>query len=413
MTCLDRNITAKTVQLLDMFPGVIILGVRQSGKTFLSKKIRPEWHYADLENEDDFDRISTDTGFFFKEHPSGLILDEAQEYPPLFKTLRGLIDKARQQKNRFIITGSSSPELLQTVSESLAGRVAVVELGTLKMNEIVEAPLSRFYDIFNKSLSVTDLKYLKTLHPVVTHAQFKEVFLRGGYPEPVLSKDREFHSHWMANYFKTYIDRDIRNQFPGLNRIKYRRFIRMLARLSGQMVNKAELARSLNIAESTARDYLDIAHETYVWRNYFSFERDSHKSVVKMPRGGFRDIGLLNSLLKIPSIEMLYAWPQVGRLFENFICEEIIKGLGATMEANWDYHYYRTRNGAEIDLILEGEFGLLPIEIKLGMKTNQRKLASLKRFMERHQLPYGLLINNADTIELIAENILQIPATYI
>jgi len=138
-----RNIEKKLEELLSFFPVVIILGVRQCGKTTLSKMIRPSWHYFDLERSKDFE-------FFIREHPHLLIIDEAQRYPALFQELRSVIDRDRKQKNRFILTVSSSPNLLKNVSESLAGRVGLVELGTFKVNEIYSLALPEFYSIFNK-----------------------------------------------------------------------------------------------------------------------------------------------------------------------------------------------------------------------------------------------------------------------
>lgn len=413
MTVLNRNLFAKTAKLLEYFPVVAIIGVRQCGKTTLAKQLRPDWRYLDLENPDDYDLVTSDFTFFFQQNPQKLILDEAQLAPDLFKVLRGVIDKNRKVKNRFILTGSSSSELLGNISESLAGRIAIVELGTLKTNEIFQKPLSPFYQIFQKKLKQADLSFLKSLSPKLDHKQIKQAFFKGGYPEPLISQKKETYKFWMESYFKTYFNRDIRSLFPKLDLVKYRRFLSMLTSLSGTIVNKAELARSIEIDESTAKNYLEIAHGSFVWRNYLSYEKNKMRSVIKMPKGGFRDSGLLHHLAKISTIKELDTHPFVGRNFENFICEEIIKGLQATDATNWDYFFYRTRGGAEIDLLLEGEFGLLPIEIKYGIKTPLKKLAALKSFVKENSLPYGVLINQAEKIELIAPSIIQIPSHFL
>ena len=141
---LRRNCAAKVNALLEIFPAVLILGVRQSGKTTLAKQVRENWKYFDLENMNDLDFISSDMDFFFSEYPGNIIIDEAQEFAELFRHLRGVIDADRNQKNRFILTGSSSPELIRQASESLAGRLGMVELGTLKMNELHQEPLPPF-----------------------------------------------------------------------------------------------------------------------------------------------------------------------------------------------------------------------------------------------------------------------------
>lgn len=413
MTCVNRNLYGKVNRLLTMFPAVLITGVRQGGKTTLARRCRPDWDYYDLENPEDFERIEPDPAFFFKQKNGQIILDEAQELPVIFKVLRGAIDAHREEKGRFIITGSSSQDLLKAASESLAGRVAIVELGTLKMNEVLEKPLSPFYTIFRKPLSTASVTELLSLETEITLEDVSHAFLRGGYPEPRIIRQPGFHEAWMANYFVTYINRDVRSLFPKLDLVKYRRFLLMLANLSGQLINRSEIGRSIETNEKTIRDYLEIAHGTFVWRNYLSLDRDRLRSIVKMPRGGIRDTGLLNYLLKINNLEQLNSSPYVGRFFENFVCEEIIKGLNAIDVYNWDYHYYRTRNGAEIDLVLSGDFGLLPIEIKYGIKTDARKLVALKQFVKDRDIPLGIVVNNSDKPELIADRIVQLPANYI
>ena len=411
MTCLNRNLQSKIQILLKIFPVVLILGARQTGKTTLAKLCRPDWKYFDLEKGSDYDFISRDFDFFFREYPQHLIIDEAQQCNQLFRELRGVIDADRKQKNRFILTGSSSPELLKGVSDSLAGRVAIIEIGTLKVNELREQVLPDFYNIFKQSINKETISFLKKL----PHSQYDCLnnLLYGGYPEPILEHSEIAYYAWMENYHKTYISTDIKRLYPKLDDIKYRRFISMLANLSGTIINKAQIGRSIDSSEVTIRDYLDIADKTFIWRTIPSYENSITKSIVKMPKGIFRDSGLLHYLLNITSREQMLQSPAVGQNFESFVIEEIIKGLQATMVAKWDYYYYRTRNGAEIDLVLEGSFGLLPIEIKLGAATKLKQLSALNRFIQQQQLPLGIVINNAEEIKLLNEHIIQLPVNYI
>ena len=408
---LSRNSAVKVNALLEVFPAVLILGVRQSGKTTLAKQVRADWKYFDLENANDIDFISSDPDFFFQEYPSHTIIDEAQEFPGLFKHMRGVIDSNRDQKNRFILTGSSSPELIKHASESLAGRLGVVELGTLKMNELHQKPLPSFYQIFNQTLSTSTIGELKKLTTI--DGDVINDFLNGGYPEPVLANNRKYFQTWMQNYFQLYIERDIRKLFPKLDSVKYRRFVSTLSELSGTIINKAQLGRSLDTSEVTIRDYLEIADKTFVWRMIPSYEKTKSKSIVKMPKGILRDAGLIHFLANIDSREKLIRSPNVGQNFESFIIEEIIKGVHCTEATNWQYFYYRTKHGAEVDLILEGSFGLLPIEIKFGVATQSRQLTSLKKFLADNVLPLGIVINNSTEVKALAKNIVQIPATLI
>lgn len=411
MSELKRNITSKCLKLLESFPVILITGVRQCGKTTLSKQLRPDWRYLDLERAKDYDLITRDFDFFFKQNSEHLIIDEAQRSPKLFQEMRGVIDDNRKQNNRFILTGSSSLELVKNASESLAGRVALVELGTFKINEIQQTPLSNFYEIFSSDLSKASLDKLKSLKPNHNLNEVMSCFLKGGYPEPLLKGQEDFYNLWMDNYFNTYVQRDIRSLFPKLDLVKYQRFVGMLSNLSGTIVNRSQLGRSLDTSEVTVRDYLEIAHGSFIWRNLSSFESQKIKSTLKMPKGLFRDSGLSHYLQGIDSLQKLNQSPTVGSSFESFVIEEILKGLQATMTTNWNPYYYRTKNGAEVDLVLKGAFGTLPIEIKYGSTTSSKQLRSLTKFIKDHELPFGILINNADSVEMLNEHIIQIPAT--
>jgi len=409
MSGLKRNQLHTVNQLLALFPVVLIIGARQVGKTTLARMARPDWRYFDLERGSDFDFITGDFDFFFREYPKHIIIDEAQESPQLFREMRGVIDADRTCKNRFILTGSSSPELLSGIADSLAGRLAIIELGTCKHNEITGSPLSDFYQIFTKPCDADTLHALKALIPVTD--DLLPTVLSGGYPEPVLANHSTAFSIWMDNYFKTYIARDVRRLFPRLDMVKYRRFITMLASLSGTIINKAQLGRAMNVSEVSIRDYLDIAHQTLIWRNIPSYAGTASRSVVKMPKGILRDVGLLNYLGNISSREQLVRSPLIGQIFESFVIEEILKGMHASNISRWDYSYYRTRNGAEIDLILDGSFGLVPIEIKFGVSTRLKQVTALTRFVQEHQLAFGIVINQSSEVRMLSEYVIQIPAS--
>jgi len=254
---------------------------------------------------------------------------------------------------------------------------------------------------------------LKSLSWPTDHNQLMEVFLKGGYPEPALENDDRFFQSWMENYYQTYVQRDIRSLFPRLDLVKYQRFISMLSSLNGTIINRSQVARSLDVSEKSIRDYLDIASGSYMWRNIHSYEKSMSKSVVKMPRGSFRDSGFSHYIQGIRNRDQLINHPTVGASFEAFITEELIKGVQALDIAKVDYYYFRTRNGAEIDLILEGDFGVLPIKIKFGSYTKRRQIQALTAFVEKNDLPLGIVINTSDRVEMISEKIIQVPSTCI
>ena len=318
------------------------------------------------------------------------------------------MDAAQHESGRFLLTGSSSPDLIREASDSLAGRIAIVEVGTLKINEIEQLPLPPFYRLLEHELSRETLQAIRELECPVPDVI--PCFLRGGYPEPTLSGDGFARAAWMENYFRTYVERDIRKLFPRLDAIRYRRFVGMLSSLSGTVINKAQLGRSVDASEVTIRDYLEIADRTFFWRMIPSFLDARTGTVVKSPKGLVRDSGINHYLAGIDSREKLLRAPQVGQNFESFVIEEIIKGMQASGVNRWDYYHFRTRNGAEVDLVLQGGFGLLPIEVKFGRQTGLKTLAGLQRVIARHELPFGIVVNNSDRVQMLGDTIVQVPA---
>ncbi len=394
-----------------MFPAVAVVGARQCGKTTLVRTLRPDWLYIDLEKPSDFNRIESDPEFFLQQNSAQVIFDEAQLSPTLFEVLRGVIDNDREKPGRFIITGSSSPELLTHISETLAGRIATVELGTLKANELFDKPLSSFYQLFENPLSASFFDHLPEATLSLNHIQ--QAWYQGGYPEPVLKKSKAFYLQWMENYENTYIYRDLARLYPRLNKTAYQRFLGMLCHLSATILNKSEIGRALEVSEKSVREFLTIADGTFLWRQLASYEKSAAKSIIKMPKGHIRDTGLLHTLLRITDEQQLYRDPIVGRSFEGFVMEELIKGLQSSLITHWQPFYYRTRGGAEVDFILEGPFGTLPVEIKYGTQVTNNQLKSLESFIVDNELPFGLLINQANRPYWLNRRIFQLPANYL
>lgn len=406
-----RNLTDRVESLLKQFPIVAIIGARQVGKTTLVKQMRPNWRYIDLQKPSDQDIVLSDPELFFANNPDSVILDEAQMHPILFDVLRGVIDERRNDKGRFIITGSSSPELLKHVSESLAGRIAILELGTLKANEVANMPLSDFYQWFKQDIN--DITKLKINSKPIGKSDIEQAWYYGGYPEVVLTKDENAKQNWFEFYEKTYLYSDVSALFPAINKPNFQRFFRVLSHLSGTILNKAQFARDLEIGEISVRNYLAICEGTFLWRSLNSFERSGYKTLVKMPKGHFTDSGILHYLTGMSGLKYLQEHPLVGRSFEGFVIEEIIKGLQSQSIGHWSAYHYRTKHGAEIDLILEGKFGVVPIEIKYGIRVDRRALITLTKFIEELKIPLGIIINQADRVEWLTSKIIQIPVRYI
>jgi len=250
---------------------------------------------------------------------------------------------------------------------------------------------------------------------VVTPEQSLRVWLKGGFPEPLLEgeKNPDFYNVWMENYIRDYLVRDIRTLFPRLNLHNFRRFLMLLARFSGHQLNMSDMARALEVSVSTIKDYLDIIHQTFIWRNLDSFTGNPLKKVQKARKGFFRDQGVLHYLLRLRDEDDLLLNPVAGFSFESFVIEEIIRGFGATMADGLDFTYYRTIDKSEVDLVVEGFFGILPVEIKLHSAIKRQELRSLDNLVNDMEAERGILVNRGSRIEQLTDKILQIPVHFL
>lgn len=406
-----RHIAEKIENLLEMFPVVAVIGPRQCGKSTLVQDLKPGWKYYDLESPDDYQLISSDPVTFFNLNPQNVIIDEAQQYPDLFKVLRGIIDQNRQSKGRYILTGSSSPQITKGITESLAGRIATVEMWPFKQTELYEESLPDIYQLLGNTAKIQDFSELQ---PSITLEKSMQCWLRGGFPEPVIESENNawFYQQWMENYIADYVNRDIRALFPRLQIHHFRRFLTLLAQYSGHQLNMSTMARALEVSAATIKDYLDIVHQTFLWRNLEPFTKNPLKKVQKSNKGFFRDQGVLHYLLKINDLDQLQVHPVAGFSFESFVIEEIIRGLQSTMSTQLDYSYYRTVDKSEVDLVIENAFGNIPIEIKLNSVIKRNQLRGMDTFIDDLNVPFGIVVNRGKRVEMLTERIVQIPVNY-
>ncbi|MEO7360269.1 MAG: DUF4143 domain-containing protein, partial [Gemmatimonadaceae bacterium] len=237
-------------------------------------------------------------------------------------------------------------------------------------------------------------------------------WFQGGFPEPWLDPAEKFRSRWVEQYIQTYILRDVKRLFPGLDDVRFRRFLEMLGGLSGRILNYADIARALGVSQPTAHDYVDIAHGTFVWRTIPAYTKNAVKRVVKHPRGYLRDSGLLHALLRIPDSDALLSHPQVGASWEGMVVEEVLRQLHAMGEPV-NASYYRTGGGAEVDLIIEGNFGGVAIEIKHASVVSARELRALRDLVTEQKLRVGIVINNDSVPRLYDDRLIGIPFAWL
>jgi len=398
-------------EYLTLFPCVAIVGPRQCGKTTLLGCLGDSWRIFDLERGGDFQAVSDDPDLFLRLHPDKIAIDEAQILPDLFPALRVAIDADRSTPGRFVVTGSSSPDLDRSITESLAGMVGIIELSPLGWSEIYPGKGTHLMDLLlDPGVSAADLVAKGT--PRADLTALTEYWFKGGFPEPWIKNDDRFRETWMDQYVRAYVLRDVARLFPGLNQEKFRTFARMLGGLSGRMVNHAEVARALGVSSPTVRDYFVIAEGSFLWRGLPPFTRNVTKRVIKHPKGYLRDSGLGHHALRVPDVTALLSHPQAGGSWEGMIIEEICRQLNQR-GVGFDAYHYRTGGGAEVDLILEGTFGLVAVEIKLGQSVRLQSLQGFRDFVRDHQCRFGLVLSNEERPRLIDEDIVGMPARYL
>ena len=319
---ISRRIADEAFTLINQSPAVVLTGPRQVGKTTLALEIagaRPAT-YLDLESERDRARLAEPELYFDDHSHELLVLDEIQRLPGLFEVLRGVIDRGRRKgsaNGRFLLLGSASLELLEQSGESLAGRIAFVELAPFDVTEVGAEQLDRLW-------------------------------VRGGFPESFLAEGGEESMRWRRDFIRTYLERDIPQLGPRIPAETLRRLWTMLAHNQAQLLNAANLARGLGVSAATIGRYLDLMVDLLLVRRLPPRLGNVGKRLVRSPKVYLRDSGLLHSLLGIGDKESLLGHPVVGGSWEGLVIENLISVVGDNAEPS----FYRTSGGAEIDLVL-------------------------------------------------------------
>lgn len=332
---IERRIGAEVAWQLENMPAVALIGPRQVGKTTLAQQVargRPAI-YLDLESEPDRARMGSPT-LYFDDHADELvILDEIHRTPGLFETLRGVIDAGRREgkgTGRFLLLGSASIELLAQSGETLAGRIAFVELSPI---DVTEAGAGRLDDLW----------------------------VRGGFPDSFLARSDLAGVRWRTNFIRTYLERDIPELGPRIPAETLRRLWTMLAHTQGGLLNAAKLARNLEVTGATIGRYIDLLVDLLLVRRLSPRLVNVGKRLVRSPKVYVRDSGLVHALLGIPDKEALLGHPVVGSSWEGMAIENVLSVIGDRALPS----FYRTSGGAEVDLVLDWPDGRVwAIEIK-------------------------------------------------
>lgn len=338
---LDRKLYKEIKLYLTSFPVVALLGPRQCGKSTLAKQVisldKEEWIYLDLERPSDLSKLN-DPEFFFKTIGGKRVcIDEVQLRPDLFPVLRSIVDEDNK-KGKILLLGSASPELLRQGSETLAGRISFLELTPFQLLEINNE--------FN----------------------YKHHWLTGGFPRSALASSEEVSFIWLEDFLRTYVERDLVTLGLRLSAFEVLRFLTMCAHSQGQLFNSSKFSESLGIARQTLNRWLDVLLQTFMVRKLLPYEKNVKKRLIKTPKVFIRDSGILHALLKISSMEELIGNPIFGSSWEGYALENILSKY-----SKWNHSFYRTSNGAELDLILSKGIKTIAIEFKTSLAPKVTK----------------------------------------
>lgn len=357
----QRTMQKELKRAAEQLPVVTLLGPRQSGKTTLVKQTFPEKPYVNMESLHIRELAMSDPLAFLEQYPEGAILDEIQEVPKLLSYIQVRVD-ATKKKGEFILTGSHQIELNEAISQSLAGRVAILHLLPLSLKELQEAGIT-------KSLDAT--------------------LLEGCYPR--IYADQLDPTKTYASYVRTYLERDIRKILKVHNLDLFQKFIILCASRVGQIFNKDSLAGEVGISAKTVGHWLSILEACYIVYRLPPYFESFGKRVVKSPKIYFCDVGLVAYLLGIETVEQMAREPLRGNLFENLVVNELMKarynqGLDPRL------YFFQVSGRNEIDLLYQKGHQLVPIEIKSSRTFNSSFISGIKSFKkmapDRFETPY-------------------------
>ena len=348
---IPRSATSAIREFVTGYPVIAITGPRQSGKTTLCRALFPDKPYASLEDPDTREFANDDPRGFLAEFPEGGVLDEVQRCPDLFAYLQRLVDED-PTPGRFILTGSRQFGLQAGITQSLAGRVAMVLLLPFGVDELRDGGL--------------------------LPARLDALLVRGGYP-PIYDRHLD-PAPWYANYVQTYLERDVRQVINVRDLGQFQRFLRLCAGRTGQLLNLSALGDDAGVSHNTAREWISVLEASYVVHRLPPHHRNFNKRLVKTPKLYFLDSGLAAWLLGIEDEGQLHTHPLRGALFETWVVTEFLKARynrGRTSNLS----FWRDRAGHEVDLLQDNAGQLRAVEVKAGATVTSSTLGGLQRWM--------------------------------
>lgn len=403
---INRHILPYLERMKKQFRVLLITGSRQVGKaTLLKNKLLPEYDYVTLDDFSDLSIAQEDASLFFKNHPLPVIVDEVQRAPNLFLQIKLLADNS-EEKGKIILTGSQSYKLLSNAADSLAGRVCIINMSSLSLRE-------KYGIDFNTEFLPTEEYISKRKKSVKTYANLWNHIWRGSMPE--LADDTIEWEAFYRSYIRTYIDRDVADLIDVKNLVKFNNFMQCIASRVGELFNADSLARDVGVTSKTISQWTSILESSGVIKLLQPYEKNVSNRAVKTPKIYFMDTGLVCHLVGWSSSQVAMNGAMSGSLFENFVISEIIKSYYNSGHDSKDIYFYRDKDKKEIDLIIEKDNILYPIEIK---KSAQPTIDMAKSLSVLHKIPgktvgQGCILCQCDRMHYLSDNVAALPVEYI
>ena len=402
-----RSIEQVINEYKEQFPILLLTGPRQVGKSTLFKELfREEYKYFSLDDPILKEQIINDPRLFLKNNPEKLIIDEIQYAPSIFPYLKMKVDENRED-GMYLMTGSQAFVLMKNVSETLAGRVGILELQGISLRE-------QFDVEFNKPF-IPNEEYISEREKNITEYTDLWQRIHRGYMPELVFNDKKKWEFFYSSYVQTYIERDVRDLINISDESKFLKFMISLASRSGELLNYGAVANEVGVSNETVKRWVSVLRTSriiYLMEPYFN---NHLKRVIKTPKIYFMDVGLLAYLTKWPTPETLANGAKAGNIFETFVVSEIIKSYLNAGIINPPIYFYRDKDKKEIDLIIEEAEKIYPIEIKMSASPNKemaKNFSVLKRKIDK-EIGTGIIICQYDNKVYLSEDILVLPVEYI
>ena len=380
MNYLPRHLESQLVESAKHFKSILLLGARQAGKSTLLAHLFPDIKCIVFDPIQDLYGARKDPDFFLESFPAPLILDEVQYVPELLAALKRKMDKS-DLKGQYFLTGSQNFSMLKTLAESMAGRVAIFQLDNFTLLEMVGLGKEEGWVISYLKDPETFYKNRKSLPS--SSPSLIEFLFRGTFPATIDIPTTQI-PRYFRSYLQTYVDRDVRTQEDIRQLAEFDRFLGISGSLTGQEINSSHLGREIGISPNTARRWLDLLTFSYQWFELFPYHGNTIKRISGKKKGYFKDVGFACYLQKIDSPEALAVNPKLGSIFETWVVNYIHQQFASISVPPTCYHW-RTSGGAEVDLILEKNGMLYPIECKCKTNLSSADLNGLKAFRNTYK----------------------------